>query len=485
MSVATREAFRGYHTPIADPNTELSPQYSAELPIILNLIPRIEDEQRLDTEKVYEVVEEKPFAIDLADELRKTRQLTIEGRDPEVYWDFFRSQAEYYANESYAKLGAIEFRHDLVNDFGRLKMWIDPMGKGAHESYSEAAEKVSSNPKLEWYKDRCQTEADAILQWEELLMKHGSGRSLIDISPAPFEVPDEYLEGTMFGTHSFIRLHQLVYDEETGVPYVFSRAHRTHLPPEELEKAFEIFTGDKVNWRQLLGTFAPIHESLKISDIREQDIAISVERIIEKMERKSGIPEPVSTQRTKEDMRRHYEVLLPALRQVFDQMVTDRSSGESEDAFLQRLVLGFQTWEKMLVGRLNGEWGQIEAGMDSGANQPNVDNTQKLQEMYYFYQQQEYRPQANGCGTGSGASSTWTESSLSTPSYGVLFGTSSVLSGVMNTEGLSLSSNQKKYKFDNEGTCNECGKSHKIVGLLGPCLVCRSCQIEYDAGRKK
>ncbi len=39
---------------------------------------------------------------------------------------------------------------------------------------------------------------------------------------------------------------------------------------------------------------------------------------------------------------------------------------------------------------------------------------------------------------------------------------------------------EKKYKFDKPGTCQSCNKNHEKVGLLGPCLVCKSCQQHFD-----
>lgn len=53
---------------------------------------------------------------------------------------------------------------------------------------------------------------------------------------------------------------------------------------------------------------------------------------------------------------------------------------------------------------------------------------------------------------------------------------SSQVTGLPN----SLSS-EKNWKFDKTGVCRACGGGHESVGLLGPCLVCRKCQKEFDA----
>lgn len=44
---------------------------------------------------------------------------------------------------------------------------------------------------------------------------------------------------------------------------------------------------------------------------------------------------------------------------------------------------------------------------------------------------------------------------------------------------------KEKYKFDREGTCQGCRKTHNEVGLLGPCYVCRGCQRDFDSGKRK
>lgn len=41
-------------------------------------------------------------------------------------------------------------------------------------------------------------------------------------------------------------------------------------------------------------------------------------------------------------------------------------------------------------------------------------------------------------------------------------------------------SNETKYKFDKEGECRACRKSHIKVGRLGPCLICKGCQVKFD-----
>jgi len=47
-------------------------------------------------------------------------------------------------------------------------------------------------------------------------------------------------------------------------------------------------------------------------------------------------------------------------------------------------------------------------------------------------------------------------------------------------QAIGLEEVRKPYKFDKEGSCQKCHKSHEEAGLLGPCLVCRSCQKEFD-----
>ena len=158
---------------------EQTTYYPEELQYALRNIPTIEQARKLPTEKLINVVKEKPYAMDLSDELRKIRSMKALGLDPEEYWSFFKAQSEYYANESYAKLGCISYEHQLVNDHGNLRLWIAPMGKSAKESYEEAA--LKGGP--DWYRDRCTKETAQVDQWEALSQLYLSNKVFIDILP--------------------------------------------------------------------------------------------------------------------------------------------------------------------------------------------------------------------------------------------------------------------------------------------------------------
>jgi hypothetical protein len=418
---------------------------------ILDKAQNIEDVSKIEAPQTLAVVKEKPLAIDLSDEFVKIQRLIQSGGNPEDYWQFFKAQAEYYANESYAKLGAVEYTHDIVADDNWLKLWIAPMGKGAYESYLDGAQKVDPNQEsLAWYRERCKKEAESILALEDLINTHGSGAVYVDISPAPFEVSQEFLEGTMFGSHSFVRVHQVIIDEN-GASKLFSRAHRTEVPPELLEKINHLLTGEGINWQNLLGKFSFLHPNWiracsrdGVFDIRNSDISILVEKIISSQEKQIEIS-PDAKQNggsnlTKEIMSIHYEELEPVLKSVFNDMVrmakTDPRFHEDSS---QQVAKKFQTWEKMLQAMISGDW---EKNLAPKKESRQYDKYQEpnLESMYLYYQTQTYMPSFNGCGTGSG---------FAFPSSGALYSISPQFAGIMSYWGLTkLSYNGENYLED-------------------------------------
>ncbi len=443
---------RNIATFLRTPSIEKTTDHPEELEYVLRSIPTMEQVRKTPTEKVVGVVKERPFAMDLADELRKVRAMKVFGDNPEAYWQFFKAQSEYYANEAYAKLGTISYEHQLVNDQGNLRLWIEPMGKSARESYEEAG--LKGGP--DWYVKRCNKETDQIDDWERQTQQYLSNKVLIDISPAPFDVPKEKLKGTMFGDHSFVRASQMVYDEH-GVPYVYSRAFRTYLPPTKLEEVMQMTTGQTISASELLGTMLPLHEQYQITDIRDDRAAIQLQSILNSKweellpEGRAQVQDEYIT--SYEEMQQHYKNLVPALRAVFDQIIQDKHFDEDENVFLLRLVDRFRTWEKMVQAKVSGDWDrQTISHIEESVSSRNILGIDSLMShMYYYYQQQEYTPGTNACGTGSGAS---VSSSISS----ALQGTSIIFGSPSTYESMSIhTSVDKSVKI----SCPSCKKAHE------------------------
>lgn len=415
---------------------------------LLELAPKIEDVHQINSEPMAIVSHEKPLAFDLSDEFRRMQKLLTDGKNPQEYWDFFKAQAEYYANESYAKLGAVTYTHDLVNYNNRLELWIGPMGKGAYESYLDGAMKVTNDPRMRWYKDRCLKEAFAILDWENKINKIGGDAIFVDISPAPFEVSSAELDGTMFGNHSFIRVHQVVLDEN-GKPQLFSRAHRTELSPEGLEAVNKLLTNEDIACSALLGRFSQLDKSRLsgirnqdgIFDIRGNDIAILVEKIIRSQEKREANNNDLqkflknaqvigsnnsSESVTKKKMEDYFETLKSVLRKVFDGMIKLISCHpEQASSYEESIKKDFQIWEMMLQDLISGK---SSVSTISTNKQADERGNHDMEAMLAYYQARQYMPSFNSCGTGSGFGS-----AMFTPQYSGFVNSYGAISEIFNS----------------------------------------------------
>lgn len=393
-------------------------QQSLKPQTLLELALKIEDVYHINSKPMAVVSHEKPLAFDLSDELRRIQKLLEQGEDPEKYWQFFQAQAEYYANESYAKLGAVTYTHELVNYGNKLKLWIGPMGKGAYESYLDGAEKVTDDPGMRWYKDRCFKEAYAILDWEKKINEIGRDEIFVDISPAPFEVSSDKLNDTMFGKHSFIRVHQVVIDEN-GRPQLFSRAHRTELSPEGLEVVNKLLTNENITCSDLLGRFSQLDKSWLsgirnqdgICDIRDNDIAILVEKIIRSQEKREADNNKNSQKNiesnnssksvTKEEMENYFAALEPVLKKTFNAMIKLINCRPEDKGFFKEIIeTEFRTWEMMLQDLISGKNSTTLVSRNS--HTPRSKDIADLNAMYARIQSQRYVPNFNSCGAGSG-----------------------------------------------------------------------------------
>lgn len=77
-----------------------------------------------------------------------------------------------------------------------------------------------------------------------------------------------------------------------------------------------------------------------------------------------------------------------------------------------------------------------------------------------------------GCSTTSTLSGLLSPFTNNSTSYGTM---SRIMSGGSGLDVPSPEGEKSSYKFENKGKCQTCKKSHTLVGLLGPCLICRSC----------
>lgn len=328
----------------------------------------------------------EPLAFDLSDELRRMSQM----QDPKEYHDFFKLQAEFYIKETYAKSSVVDYAHQLVNDNGEIRLWIDPMNRSARSSYYEAANKAEG-----WYRDRCLREAEGVELLENLINQYPGG-VFIDISPTPlFDFPEEDFDGTNFGTHSFLRFHQIKYDENK-TPYLHSVAHRVETSSDGLEALANIFMEEGVSTSDMLGFFQGVNPTLEEVEL-DTYFSSRVKYEIEKAEKLFPIKqEDVSAELSEEEIRSIFESLEPYLDDVFGKMLTAASESD-----MQRIIEDFRAWEgaceRLIINKKDGQQKPQESS-------PIDMSSQEVYALIMQSRSTQYNPGGNSCGTGAGAS---------------------------------------------------------------------------------
>lgn len=372
---------------------------------ILGKIPKLEDVQTGRRQLEVNKITEKPYAMDLRDELRHVRELLNYGIDPEMGWENFKTLSEYYASESYAKYPETHYRHELVYDANnqKLRLWIGSHNMLASDSYGLAIEKGGP----EWYQSRCLREFAGVSDWEGLLQQGVDQSVIVDVSPAPFEVSTSEVEGTSFGNHSFVRFHQIV-DVDKGSPYVHSVAFRVRLPPAYLEKITQQLTDEKERkWTDLLGKFFFSNQSI-LGDIRDEKWASSVKSYFEKISTSVPLKDRLidldqdTSRATPQEMADYFQYLEPFLHEAYSKIVDAAVS--INDSYLYEALKLYQGWEKMLKAHINGEW-KMQFARHNNQNQHRneYDNPEfMLQHIMRYYQTQTYQEPVNSCGGGSG-----------------------------------------------------------------------------------
>lgn len=394
-----------YFSPPTEQNITFFPD---RLSYVLSQIPKLADVETGRKQLLVSKITDKPYAMDLRDEVRHIQELLQAGVDPNYGWENFKTLSEFYAGETYGKFPVTHYRHELV-DGGKLRLWIGSQKMLAEKSYELALQKGGPD----WYQARCAREVDGISDWEQHLQQEVDQSVIFEISPAPFEVSQDALNATIFGTHSFVRFHQLVNDHP---PYVHSVAFRVELPPAYLETVYEGFSAEGgINWQDMLGKF--VSSNLQGVDIRDDGWIASVQLELNEITKSVPAQERFSNSEyipsgfLPEQMTAYFEDLEPYLKQAFDRIVDAAISGDMDAAisgsneYLHKAITSYRVWEKLIQARVNGDWDrqiQTFAMSPQLSGIDRIDLGNMLEMTIAYFQAQRYQPPANSCGGGSG-----------------------------------------------------------------------------------
>lgn len=333
--------------------------------------------------------QEGGFSFDLSVE----RELILRYGDD--YWEHFRSNAIYYANETYGKVREDQYKHEVFKkDHGyEVGYWIGKQWVDARNSYAQVAQDVT---RPAWVRRR----ALGDVKWVDSILKHLNNgdfhKILVDLSPTEFEIPLEERKREQFNKHSFVRLHEV--QEEEGRLRLVSTPLRNYLCLEEQEKLFQILTGKFIEGKKLLGTVEVLNPDTDVNLVWQniQELYSNTP-----LERKITIPKEDYFQKTTEEMKEVLDLLDGYLQGIFKLM---KNHSVAEEVIEKQ----FHAWETAVRKLIRGE--EIDKEFFANFNpdsllQKKVQGASVIQNIV-----RDYRPEANDCpgsGSGFGKSGRW------------------------------------------------------------------------------
>ena len=392
-------------------------------------------------------VEKRPFAFDLGRERDLIRQ------HGDGYKDFFMAQAHYYAKESYGKVPKVEYSHDIGREIdGAVKLRFGPNGEYAEKSYMNP---VFDESLPSWYRKRSGADVRWTRSLQDKLRAAVPGDSFIDLSPTEFGVSIEDRKKWGFGWHSFIRIHQVVYED--GVEKLISRGIRNYLDLPEQKQLYQDLTGEKIKeGEDILCKVGNLNESLGLGHIEKK-----IKDLWDKTPEDRRIwSEEDQLQKSEEEMEHKLADLDKWLEGIFYLMKNNAWEGRIEEEF--------HGWENAIKASVKGESFDF-ASLRKIDVQAFIDHKYDPQAFaVQGFINREYKAGANGCGLGSG---------FGGGSFmGVKFGS--------NTQEISGPMSYPSMTFNEGGrvlccTCPFCGKEVEAKISKGK-ISCPKCDAEAD-----
>lgn len=238
-------------------------------------------------------------ALDLTEEAKKAR---LHG---DAYLPDFLKQMRSFAKETDSTGRLFSYEHIVQRDSdGTARLYITEGGvlMPARKSYLRPA----LDPALpKWDRERHYREYQAICAMEDMLShstpqvnqdhngtrhhdfepksieypraKIRAGESIVEASPAPFDVDESELDGTFYGAFSFFRIHTLTHDEQ-GREVLAGRQVLHYLDWETQEELYAALTGrNDVPKEELLGTVSRLEPGDGYKGIKTiEDVALLI-----------------------------------------------------------------------------------------------------------------------------------------------------------------------------------------------------------------
>lgn len=333
---------------------------------------------------IQEATIRKPFAFDLASEYDWIQQYG------DGYKQVFFENAWYYAKESYGKVPVVQYEHKVkIAPDGRARLTFGPGDGDAAESYRAPA----YNPELPlWYRERAYSDAEFAEAMNTELLTASLDDVFIDLSPTEYDVTLDERKKWGFGTHSFIRAHQFVF--ENGKAKLVSKGMRNYLNEPEQYALLERLTGQAFSGG-ILGSVAKLTPGMTIGQID----AIAKELYDQTPEERKLKPlEDDTVYKSDQEMNTIFTSFERVLVGVY--LLIQRRRPKS---FIQKT---FQIWEKAVQAATRGEeidWEFFEnfdpeALLEYESSSRFAYDSSPLGE----YALRTYTPGTNGCGLGSG-----------------------------------------------------------------------------------
>lgn len=378
------------------------------------------------------------------------------------YKNDFLKDVRYYANETYGKVSADVYSHEIKDredghseiGFYRGTEWVS-----ANESYAKVANDVT---KPEWYRLRAQRDWQWVLNIEAKLNETKGQEDIpwVDVSPTAYKVSLEERRKANFNLHSFARVHWRSGNKLVSVAY------RNYLDESSQPEFFKALTGKDSTTGEMLGKVENLKEGVAVTDVN--NIAQAIYDATPKHQRVE-IPEEEKDMKDKKEMKDYMHMTQPLLDSLYNQMVNPRVSNA-------RVLENFKTWEKMLKALTKGETVDIDAIRYSHKSTLHKKRAQK--ELQRF-QMMDYNPGRNDCGNGVGMNIGNRRTD----------GRRSMIPG--SSVSVGLDSDEERAKRDPlywkpiPQECVDPGCSHKGHKVtVGPCNICIDCEERHTQKAK-
>ncbi len=394
----------------------------------------------------------KVYAFDLG----IARQYAVEHGS--AYLKDFLRDVRYYTGETYGKLSADVYNHEIHDSHSghsEIGFWRGTEWVPARNSYAKVANDLT---KPEWYRHRAQRDWQWVLNIESKLNQTPGQENIpwVDLSPTAYKVSLEERRDANFNLHSFARVHWRSGNKLVSV------AHRNYLSESSQPEFFKLLTGKEATVEEMLGRVEDLKEGLTVTDVPAlaQNIYNATPEQF-----KVHIPEEEQDMKDVQDIENiltsTQPLLLDLYRQMMDQYVPNT-----------RVLKSFKRWEMLVKAMAKGEAIDLEAIQHIGRSAP--DRKKALIALRRF-EDMAYEPGKNDCGNGVGMGNLTGGGKVRLP------GTVLALSGSSLTE---QSKNDPNYWHEGECINPECAhpKGEKLV--VGPCKICRDCDSEITFKEK-